>query len=351
MNTDIRLSVGFWGHPKTIKLTRKLGLEGVRSLQVLWLWTTANKPDGHLTDMDADDIEIAADWRGEVGAFIAACVGPWIDKNEDGSFSIHDWEEHNHWQAQANARSEKARAASKARWEKEPKKSASKPTAKQEESVVNSQVKQVPSVSNAQALPEQSQGNAQIQIEECPSPILSSPIQKGNINISPTQESLFKEEASKNQNPVQGTVSEMAPPKTAKEAKERELSRQGLWETPGIDFVEIRDFYNEHFRAEANLVGYTEYKKLIAQRYPAFPGKEVILNDLADRLNFPRPAERFIPSLATYLSTHGWTAPKDAWAKNAAPQHHTKPGDFDAREQQEICRRIAAKYDATGTGD
>ena len=36
MNTDIRLAVGFWQHPKTRKTIRRLGLEGIRSLQVLW---------------------------------------------------------------------------------------------------------------------------------------------------------------------------------------------------------------------------------------------------------------------------------------------------------------------------
>ena len=41
MNTDIRLSVGFWQHPKTKKTVRRLGLEGIRSLQVLWLWSTS----------------------------------------------------------------------------------------------------------------------------------------------------------------------------------------------------------------------------------------------------------------------------------------------------------------------
>ena len=65
MNSDIRLSVGFWEHPKTIKLIRRLGLEGARSLQILWLWATQNRSDGVLSGMDAEDIEIAAKWDGE----------------------------------------------------------------------------------------------------------------------------------------------------------------------------------------------------------------------------------------------------------------------------------------------
>ena len=62
MNTDIRLSVGFWQHPKAKKTARRLGLEGIRSLQVLWLWSTQYRPDGNLSGMDWEDIELAADW-------------------------------------------------------------------------------------------------------------------------------------------------------------------------------------------------------------------------------------------------------------------------------------------------
>ena len=67
MADDIRFSVNFWQHPKTIKLTRKGGLEAVRSLQILWCFCAQERTDGILSGMDVDDIEIAADWRGEPG--------------------------------------------------------------------------------------------------------------------------------------------------------------------------------------------------------------------------------------------------------------------------------------------
>lgn len=69
MNCDIRLSTEFWQHPKTRKLAKRLGLEGVRSLQILWLWAARNRPDGNLGGMDWEDIELAADWQGEERAF------------------------------------------------------------------------------------------------------------------------------------------------------------------------------------------------------------------------------------------------------------------------------------------
>ena len=108
MNTDIRLSTGFWGHPKTRKLVKRLGLEGVRSLQILWLWAAQEKPDGSLSGMDWEDIELAADWQGEERTFFDHCLGVWIDEVE-GGYILHDWAEHNPWQVNADDRSDKAR--------------------------------------------------------------------------------------------------------------------------------------------------------------------------------------------------------------------------------------------------
>ena len=108
MNSDIRLAVGFWQHPKTRKLAKRLGLEGVRSLQILWLWASQNKPDGDLSGMDWEDIELAADWTGEERAFFDYCLGVWIDETESG-YVLHDWKEHNPWASEAGDRSDKAR--------------------------------------------------------------------------------------------------------------------------------------------------------------------------------------------------------------------------------------------------
>jgi len=108
MNEDIRLSVDFWTHPKTGKLIQKAGLEGPRSLQILWIWVAKNRPDGCLDGLDRDDIEFAADWRGEPGLFFDSIVDRWLDTTETG-FSIHDWQDHNPWASEANDRSDAAR--------------------------------------------------------------------------------------------------------------------------------------------------------------------------------------------------------------------------------------------------
>ena len=145
MNTDIRISVEFWGHHKTKKLIARLGLEAVRSLQVLWCWAARNRPDGILKNMDDEDIELVAEWTGEPKAFISTCqqIG-WIDADADNDentdltdsqlpvdssrtenntshkknknshdtvkkYRLHDWAEHNSWAANFDDRSDLAR--------------------------------------------------------------------------------------------------------------------------------------------------------------------------------------------------------------------------------------------------
>ncbi|HAO34035.1 MAG TPA: hypothetical protein DCQ84_13935 [Candidatus Competibacteraceae bacterium] len=108
MNKDIRLSVKFFEHPKTIKLERRLGIQGVKALIKLWMWAALNKPEGDLGH-DAEDIEIAAQWSGEPELFSKALVDlRWLD-HIDGRYRLHDWIEHNPWAAKDGTRSDKAR--------------------------------------------------------------------------------------------------------------------------------------------------------------------------------------------------------------------------------------------------
>ena len=118
MNTDIRLSVDFWSHPKTVKLKRKLGLEGPVALQILWTWAAKNRPNGDLSGMDDEDIEIAAGW--ETPDFLPGGGDPipdfvptlvelrWLDKTETG-YKLHDWGDENAYAANAQNRGDRAR--------------------------------------------------------------------------------------------------------------------------------------------------------------------------------------------------------------------------------------------------
>lgn len=106
---DARISVGLPSHPKTKKLMRRCGAGGAWRLVCLFLWAAANKPDGDLTGMTVEDIELAADWDGDDGRFVAVMVEVGFLDEADGGYQIHDWNIHNPWAAGSEARSEKAR--------------------------------------------------------------------------------------------------------------------------------------------------------------------------------------------------------------------------------------------------
>jgi hypothetical protein len=109
MSTDARLSTGLPAHPKTKKLIRRVGEAGAWGLVCLILWARDNRPDGDLEGMTAEDIELAVDWRGAPDAFVESlCATGFLD-GEEGSFHLHDWEEHQPWSSGSELRSAKAR--------------------------------------------------------------------------------------------------------------------------------------------------------------------------------------------------------------------------------------------------
>lgn len=117
MNTDYRISVSLPNHHKTAKLIRRIGKDGMWSLICLWAYTAQNRPDGTLTDLDADDIAIAAKWDGDPDKFISTLVEVgFLDQTDDGLI-VHDWTKHNGYASSANIRSEAARAAAQKRWD------------------------------------------------------------------------------------------------------------------------------------------------------------------------------------------------------------------------------------------
>ncbi len=118
MNSDIRLSVSFWDHWKTVVLKEDLGYQGVESLQRLWCFSAINKPTGKLVGMNSRAIEIAARWTGAPGALTTKLVELAFLDSQNGVYELHDWEEHNGYVVHAPDRSDKARKAASARWER-----------------------------------------------------------------------------------------------------------------------------------------------------------------------------------------------------------------------------------------
>jgi hypothetical protein len=116
LNKDIRIATSLPDNPKTLKLIRRLGDSGFKSLIFLLCRVGTHRPDGNLAGLDTEDIEGLAQWSGEEGALLSALVDiGFIDETEDG-LKLHDWERWNPWATGAERRAEIARKAARARW-------------------------------------------------------------------------------------------------------------------------------------------------------------------------------------------------------------------------------------------
>jgi hypothetical protein len=114
---DFRIDVGFFTHAKTKRLRRACGLEAIYALLQLWAYATQNE-HGAEKVYSADDIELAVDWSGEPGSLVSVLESVGFLDAVTGGYSIHEWEVHNGYAANAAKRSEAGRNAAKARWQK-----------------------------------------------------------------------------------------------------------------------------------------------------------------------------------------------------------------------------------------
>lgn len=290
MNTDIRLSVGFFSHPKTIKLMRQAGAEGVVCLQRLWIWAAQNRVDGCLVGFEVDDIEIVAGWTGESGVLVRALEAlRFLDKNGD-AYCLHGWAEHQEYVTQEPARIEKARKAAQKRW------SNTRGNANDANGV----------------MPDDATGNAS-SIARSNAPNQTNPNQEENT--SPPVESLVNQDRARS-------------PERCSEGVGADLSG------PGLEFVELRDFYSREIRTEGPLDGFDEYKQLKAARDPTgtsvFPGLSRIMDDLAARKAAGVWNPGYEIGLARYLKTRTWLAPIQS---RASPPSEATPTEFQRQQQ------------------
>ncbi len=121
---DIRLDAGFFDHPKTKRLMRRLGIEGGIALLKLWIYASRYFPKGILTGLTAADVVEAAEWSGASEEFVPALIeagGPgkagFLDV-VDGVFVLHNWKIRNRYAYFKPERSEQARRANDVRWSK-----------------------------------------------------------------------------------------------------------------------------------------------------------------------------------------------------------------------------------------
>lgn len=109
MNSDFRVSVDFFAHHKTKKLRRRLGYEGVVALLQLWAYAARVRPDGDLSGMKDEDIELAVDWCGEEGTLVPTLKSVGFLDEDEGGLRLHDWQENNAWAAAGESRSDASR--------------------------------------------------------------------------------------------------------------------------------------------------------------------------------------------------------------------------------------------------
>ena len=117
MNTDIRIAVSFKEHRKRKRLRLLLGPGSTDYILDLWLSTAMNHPSGILSGMDELDIALEAGWDGEPQVFVSALLEcGFLEKDEGGSYVLHDWEDHQGYVVHAEERKQRARNAAAKRW-------------------------------------------------------------------------------------------------------------------------------------------------------------------------------------------------------------------------------------------
>ena len=116
MVDDIRLVIGWPSHWKTRALRRACGDRAPLCLIELWMYAAQHKPDGNLGGMTDDEIEAAAGWEGERGAFAGSLRSPcrYLDEGN----VLHQWDDHQRYVVTAPLRKAQASAAAAARYAK-----------------------------------------------------------------------------------------------------------------------------------------------------------------------------------------------------------------------------------------
>jgi hypothetical protein len=120
---DVRLKVGFFNHPKTLRVERDLGSDGVLCLIRLLMFARVNRhKDGSFSGLTDEDIEAAAGWhrceRYANGMLVACLSHAGFLDGEIGERKIHEWKDHQAFAANFHKRSKAGKANATARWDK-----------------------------------------------------------------------------------------------------------------------------------------------------------------------------------------------------------------------------------------
>ena len=133
---DIRIDLSFLQHRKRKKLMQELGPEGVLALIDLWLNTRQTRPKGVLYGLSEIDIALDAQWSGDPVRFCAALVAiGFLDRSEEGVYSLHNWSRHQPFAFFEDERKERARKNAEGRWRQKEEPKREKKTKKNAKSV------------------------------------------------------------------------------------------------------------------------------------------------------------------------------------------------------------------------
>lgn len=122
MNQDIRLQTSFKGHRKRRKLEKLLGPKYLDYLIDFFITVAIERPSGDLNGWDAEDFAIICNYSEKISkkenfsspgekllsAFIEA---GFVDKNDEGFLSVHNWAKHQSWVVKAPDRQAKSKHA------------------------------------------------------------------------------------------------------------------------------------------------------------------------------------------------------------------------------------------------
>jgi hypothetical protein len=86
-------------HPKTKRLARAAGISipaAIGHLHLLWWWALDYAQDGSLHGFTPEDIADGMEWDGEdANGFVEALINAgFLDQEDDGTLSIHDWHDY-----------------------------------------------------------------------------------------------------------------------------------------------------------------------------------------------------------------------------------------------------------------
>lgn len=136
--------------------------------------------------------------------------------------------------------------------------------------------------------------------------------QEKNINTSHPVESLVNQDSARSPERRSGGA-EATLPFSADSGSGVAVSALVDLSGPGMEFVELRDFYTREVRPEGPLDGFCEYKALKAARdgtgMSVFPGLSRITADLMARKKAGCWGAGFEIGLARYLKSRAWLSP------------------------------------------